>query len=161
MDWSCQALIWFYPPESSTLPPLYRDACKTMKWIIEDLRRAREQLRHGHTWLVIGLIGVFTGLAYLVASYAFRTDSVLTFIRKNAGSCREMTNGLIIAMFSGMIFFGFSAVLTLGEIQRYFYARQRKVLAQARHALIWACVWGSIAISIAVSALVFFKLYCY
>lgn len=132
-----------------------------MKWLIDDLRQAWQQLQHWHTWLVIGLLALFAWLAYLVAGYAFRTDSLLTFIHRTTGSCREMTNGLIIAMFSGMIFFTFSSVLTLGEVQRYFQARRHHAWREMRHALLWACFWACVAITITVCALVFFKTYCY
>ena len=71
-----------------------------------------------NTWMLFAL-------AYLLATYAFRTDAVLVFLRQAGNSCRELSNGTIIAMFCGMIFFGFTAVLTLGEFQRFVEYRQR------------------------------------
>lgn len=131
-----------------------------MKWIIEDICRAFAQLKHWQTWLVIGLIGTFAGLAYLVASFAFRTDAVLVFLHRTAGACSELSNGIIIFMFCGMFFFLFAALLTLGEIQRYFEFKQHAAHYQARQSLIWGIVWSIVTIGIAVVALVFFSQYC-
>ena len=94
-----------------------------MKWIIEEIYGALLQLTRWHTWLVIGLISIFVGLAYFVGSFAFRTDGILLFLHRTAGACRELTNGVIIFMFCGMIFFGFAALVTLGEFQQYFEYR--------------------------------------
>lgn len=132
-----------------------------MKWLIEEISDILRQLQRKETWLVIGLLSVFGLLAYLVSDYAFRTDSMLIFLRHNAGTCRQMTNATIIAMFCGMIFFVFTALLTLGEIQRYFEFKSRNDYGQARTALLWCIGWGSFAVTLAVSALVFFKNFCF
>lgn len=131
-----------------------------MKWIFDDISRAIEQLKLWQTWLVLGILTVFAGLAYLVGNYAFRTDAVLIFLHRTVGSCRELNNGSIIFMFCGMIFFLFTAVLTLGELQRYFDFQQRTAYHQARQALRWGIFWGCAAIVIAMTALVFFNQYC-
>jgi hypothetical protein len=131
-----------------------------MTWLIEEFTRFFAQLRRWQTWAAIGVLSVFGLLAYLVARLALRTDSVLTFLRVSANSCRELTNGIIIFLFCGMIFFMFSAVLTLGELQRYLQFRQRGATHQARQALIGGCCYACLAIGIAVSALVFFNSYC-
>lgn len=131
-----------------------------MKWLIDEIGAVLNQLKHWQTWLGIGLIGMFAGLAYLVATFAFKTDAILVFMHRTGASCREMTNGIIIALFCGMIFFAFSAVLTLGEVQRYLQYKQRAAHHQTRQSLIWGVVWGMVAMSIAVSALVFFNQYC-
>jgi hypothetical protein len=103
---------------------------------------------------------MFSGLAYLLVSFSFRTDALLIYLHRTAGSCRELSNGAIIAMFCGMIFFLFTALLTLGEFQRYFEFKQRAAHHQTRQALTWGIGWGITAISIAVGALVFFNRYC-
>lgn len=131
-----------------------------MAWIINDIKKAMAQLRRGQTWLAIGLISLFAFLAYVVSQFAFRTDSVLMFLRHTASSCREMTNGIIIFLFCGMIFFLFTALLTLGEMQRYFELKQRAAHFQARQTLRWGLGWGAVAICIAIGALVFFNTYC-
>lgn len=131
-----------------------------MTWIFEDLKRILAQLRRWQTWAAIGLLAVFAILAYLVARLALRTDSVLTFLKVSAYSCRELTNGIIIFLFCGMIFFLFTAVLTLGELQRFFEYRQRGATHQARQSLIWGCGFGCLSVGIAISALVFFNSYC-
>lgn len=131
-----------------------------MNWIVEDLKNALAQLKRWQTWLGIGLIGFFALLAYLVSRYAFRTDSVLNFMRHTAGACREMTNGIIIFMFCGMIFFLFFVVLTLGEIQRHFHLKQRGAHFQARQSLLWGVGWGAVACAMAIAALIFFNSYC-
>jgi uncharacterized SAM-binding protein YcdF (DUF218 family) len=131
-----------------------------MTWIFEELRRLLAQLRRWQTWAVIGVITLFALLAYMVGRLAMRTDSVLIFLRVSANSCRDLTNGIIIFLFCGMIFFMFAAVLTLGELQRYFQFRQRGATHQARQALVWSGGYACLAIAIAVSALVFFNSFC-
>lgn len=131
-----------------------------MTWIIEEFKRGLAQLQRWQTWAVLGLLGFFALLAYLVGRMALRTDSVLTFLRISSNSCRELTNGIIIFLFCGMIFFLFSAALTLGELQRYIDLRQRGATHQARQALLWGGGWGAVAALIAISALIFFNRYC-
>lgn len=131
-----------------------------MKWIVDDIHRAIVALTHWQTWLGIGLIGLFAGLAYLVTSYSFQTDAVLIFLHRTVASCQTLSNGTIIGMFFSMIFFTFSAVLTLGEFQRYVDYKRRAAHHQARQSLIWGIVWMMAAISIATGALVFFTRYC-
>lgn len=131
-----------------------------MKWIIDDILSALAQLKHWQTWFVLGLIGVFAGLAYLIGSFAFRTDALLVYLHRTAGACRELTNGMIIAMFCGMLFFLFAALLTLGEFQRYFEFKQRNAHHQAQQSLRWGIGWGLGTVAIAISALVFFNQYC-
>jgi hypothetical protein len=132
-----------------------------MKWIIDDIKRGWAQLQRGQTLLTIFLIALFGGLSYLVAGYALRTDSVLSYLRVTSGGCRTMDNALIIALFSGMIFFSLTAVLTIGEVQRLFQARQRGAWRDAGLALRWSIFWGSCAIGISVIALLFFRANCY
>ena len=132
-----------------------------MKWIIDDIKRGWAQLQRWQTLLTIFLIALFCGLAYLVAGYAFRTDSILSYLRVTSGGCLTMDNPLIIAMFSGMIFFSLTAVLTLGEIQRLFHARQRRAWREAGVALRWTIFWGCCAVGISVVALLFFRANCY
>lgn len=131
-----------------------------MTWIIEDIKRTVVQLKRWQTWAGIGLISLFALLAYLVGRHALRTDSVLTYLRVSAHSCREFTNGIIIFLFCGMIFFLFTAVLTLGELQRYFQFRQRGASHQANQAMLWGCGWGFVALAIAIAGLVFFNTFC-
>jgi hypothetical protein len=110
--------------------------------------------------MAIGLISVFSTLAYFVGSFAFRTDRVLVFLHRTSGSCRELTNESIIIMFCGIIFFFFAVLLTLGEFQRYVQFRQRGAQYQAKRALFGGLGWGTFAIGLAVGALVFFNQYC-
>jgi small-conductance mechanosensitive channel len=131
-----------------------------MKWIIDDICSALAQLKRWQTWFVLGLISVFAGLAYLIGSFAFRTDALLVYLHRTAGACRELTNGTIIFMFCGMIFFLFAALLTLGEFQQYFEFKQRNAHHQAHQSLLWGIGWGVGTIGIAISALVFFNQYC-
>jgi len=131
-----------------------------MTWITEEFQRLLAQLRRWQTWAVVGVITLFALLAYLVARFALRTDSVLTFLRVSANSCRDLTNGIIIFLFCGMIFFILTALLTLGELQRYFQYRQHRATHQARQSLIWGCCYAGLAICMAISALVFFNHYC-
>ena len=95
-----------------------------MQWLINDIKNALAQLGRWQTWLVIGLICLFALLAYLISGFAFKTDAILMSLRHSSGACRTMSNGVIIAMFCGMIFFLFAGVLTLGEFQQYFQFKQ-------------------------------------
>lgn len=131
-----------------------------MNWFLEDLKRAYAQLHRWQTWLTIALIGAFCGLAFLVGSFAFRTDSILVYLHRTASACREMNNGMIIFMFCGMIFFMLAAVATLGEFQRYIEYRQHGASHQARGALRGGIAWSLVAVAIAVAALIFFATYC-
>lgn len=131
-----------------------------MNWFFEDIKRAYQQLCQWQTWLAIGLMGMFFGLAYLVSQFAFRTDSILVFLHRTASSCREMNNGSIIFMFCGMIFFALAAIASMGELQRYFEFRQYGARFEARTALRGGIFWSGVAIVIAVGALVFFAKFC-
>lgn len=131
-----------------------------LHWIVDDFRTLIAQLKRGQTWFVIGLLTVFAALTYFVSTFAFRTDNLLVFLHRTAGACRTMSNGAIIFLFCGMIFFMLTALLTLGEFQRYFEFKQHHAHVQARHALIGGCIWGAISIGISVSALIFFNYYC-
>lgn len=133
---------------------------KLLQGIAEELARAIEQLKRWQTWTALGLLGLFVGLALLVGNFALKTDSVVTFFRHTANACREMGNASIIFMFCGMIFFTFSAVLTLGEFQQYLEFRQHKALRQARRALYWGIGWACLAIAITIAALIFFNVFC-
>lgn len=132
-----------------------------MRWIINDLKEICASLRHWHGWISILILLVFTWLAYLVAGYAFKTDTILSFLRLTRGSCSAMNNGLIIALFSGMIFFTLLAVMTLGEAQHFIIAKRKGNQTLARKALIGMLLWGSGAVSIATLALLFFRANCY
>jgi len=143
----------------STVDPL-KTRQKCMKWIIDDIKNALTQLGRWQTWLVIGLISLFALLAYLIGSFAFKTDSILMSLRHTAGACREMTNGIIIFMFCGMIFFLFSGLLTLGEFQQYLEFKKHAAHHQARRALIGGIRWLLFGIFLAVAALIFFNSYC-
>lgn len=131
-----------------------------MIWLINDIKSALAQLKRWQTWLVIGLISLFAVLAYLVSRFAFKTDAILMFLHHTSGACREMTNGIIIFLFCGMITFLFTALLTLGEVQQYLEFKQHGAHFQARQSLWWSIGWGCAAVGIAVAALVFFSTYC-
>ena len=125
-----------------------------MKWLLDDLKAAFAELKRGETWLVIGLI------SFVIAQLAFQTDSLLRFLRISSFNCREMTNGSIIFLFCGMIFFALTIASTFGEIQRYFYHRNHRSPFEARKAGIFAMIWGGAATTIFISALIFFKHNC-
>lgn len=131
-----------------------------MKWFVDDLKSALEELKRGSTWLVIGILLFFGLITLLIARFAFQTDSVLRFLRISVVACREMTNGPIIFMISGMMFFGLAAVVTFGEIQRYYHFRDRNNPREARKAATQGLLWGGFAITISVGALIFFKMNC-
>ncbi len=131
-----------------------------MKWIVEDFQRALAQLQRWQTWAALALLGTFAGLAYLVSRFALRTDAILVFLNRSGGACRELSNGFIIFLFCGMIFFALTSVLTLGEFQQFLQHKERGAHRQARQAILWGSLWAGLALLIAVAALVFFSRYC-
>lgn len=131
-----------------------------MKWIIDDLLAALAQLKRAETWIFLGILGGFGLLSWGVFQFAIRTDSVVRFLRNTAASCRELSNGPIIFLFCGMIFFVFAAVITFGELQRYFHFREVGASRQARAAMLHGIFWFVLAAAIAISALIFFNTYC-
>ena len=131
-----------------------------MKWILDGIRSAFAALKQGSTWLVIGIIALFALLSYLIFQFAIRTDSVLRNLKYTMAACREMTNGPIIFLFCGMMFFLFSAAVTLGEAQRYYHFRARGSKLEMRQAMKHGTGWGAFATTIAVSGLIFFSMNC-
>lgn len=131
-----------------------------MNWLFEEIKRAYVQLCRWQTWLNIALLCGFGALAFLITTFAFRTDSVLIYLHRTAAACREMNNGSIIFLFCGMIFFALAAVATLGEVQRYIEFRQYAAEHEARAALRGSLIWGGVAVGIAAAALGFFVKYC-
>ena len=131
-----------------------------MKWILDDIRSAFAELKRGSTWLVLGLIAFFALLTYAVFRFAIRTDSVLLHLKYTMSSCREMTNGPIIFLFCGMIFFLFSAAVTLGEVQRYYDFISRGSKRDAAQARKHGIGWGIFAVIIAIGGLTFFMMNC-
>jgi len=138
-----------------------------MQWLTEllselqdELKNILAQFRRGETWLTLFLLVAFGLVTYTIGQFAYRTDSVLRYLRLTTGSCRELTNGPIIFLFCGMIFFLLSAALTFGEFQRYFTSRARGGDFEARRALFSGIAWGAVAIGISTAALLFFKAYC-
>jgi len=130
------------------------------KWIIDDIGLALAALKRGKTWLVLGLIAGFGLLSWGVLQFALKTDSVLRHLRNTASVCRELSNGPIIFLFCGMMFFLFAMVITFGEIQRYYHFRERGGHFQARQSLHHGIFWAVVAIGIASAALILFNTYC-
>lgn len=131
-----------------------------MKWILDDILSALAALKHGATWVVIGMITAFALLAYAVFHFALQTDSVLRHLKYSMAACREMTNGPIIFLFCGMIFFLFASAVTLGEVQHYFHFSSRKSKHEMQQALKHGIGWGSFAVAIAIGGLIFFNMNC-
>lgn len=131
-----------------------------MKWLIEDLKSAFQELKRGSTWLVLGLIAGFGLLALMTAGMAFQTDSMLRFLKISIASCRELSNGPIIFLFFCMIFFMLSVVATFGEIQGYFSHSRHRNYHQAKRSGLHAALWGSFALLIIVASLFLFKSNC-
>ena len=131
-----------------------------MKWILDDIRSALEELKRGSTWIVIGMISVFGLLAYAIFQFAIRTDSALRYLKYTMASCREMTNGPIIFLFCGMIFFLFSAAVALGEVQRYYHFSELGSKHEAALAKKHGIGWAAFAIIIALGGLTYFMMNC-
>lgn len=131
-----------------------------MKWIIDDLNRALNELKRKETWLVIALLLGFGLITLVIIQFALKTDSVLVHLRHTASACRQLTNASIIFLFCEMIFFVFSCAVTFGELQRYFHFKQRGGHYQASQSFRSALLWMAISTAISVSGLLFFNKYC-
>ncbi len=131
-----------------------------MHWFIAELKLAFRQLKRSEVLLFLAILAGFSLLALVVATFAFQTDTLLRYLHLTVYYCREMTNGPIIFLFCGMIFFMLAMVVTFGDIQRYYYCRNRGNTREAKVALRHGLTWGGVAISIALGALVFFKTNC-
>ncbi|MDR1994383.1 hypothetical protein [Azonexus sp.] len=132
-----------------------------MTWIIVEFKRGLAQLQRWQTWAVIALLGFFGVLAYQIGRMALWTDSILTYLRVSTRPCRQLTNGMIIALFCGMIFLLFFAVLSMGEVQRYIQLNQRGATWEARRALVSGIGWGVLTAAIAIAGLYFFSTTCH
>lgn len=134
-----------------------------MKWfdsLLEEIERGIDALKRKETWIVIGIIALFGLLLVLITRFAFRTDNILIYAHRTAAACREMTNATIIGLFCGMIFFFFSSVLTLGELQRYFYFKRINAYREAESAMRGLLVHFCITLALAGAGLAFFSFYC-
>lgn len=131
-----------------------------MRWLIEDFKFALRELKRSDVWLFLGILAGFALLALVVATFAFQTDSILRFLHMTKFYCREMTNGPIIFLFCGMIFFMLAATVTFGNLQRYFFCRDRGITHEARTALGHSLASGGVAALIAIGAILFFKSNC-
>ena len=131
-----------------------------LRWIIDDLKDAFNELKRPETWIVIGLIFTFILLLYLIGRFAFRTDAILVFAHATSGYCRPLTDFSIIMLFCGMIFFFFFATLTLGELQQYFSLKARRLMDAASRALRGVLIWGGATIGMSLAALIFFNNNC-
>jgi amino acid transporter len=131
-----------------------------MNWIIEKLKRGLSRLLQWQTWAVIALFCFFGTLAYLVGSMALWTDSNLNFLHAPTRACRQLTNGMIISLFCGMIFVVFFAVLGMGEIQRYIEFNRHGATREARRALFSGIGWGVLTAAVAIAGLLFFSTAC-
>ena len=132
-----------------------------MKWIINDIKEAWKELHRGETWMVIGLLVLFSVLTFLIVRFTLRTDALLNSLGVSSGHCRLMSNKTIIAMFSCMVFFALMVVLTLGEMRQYFIAKARGARQLAKKSQRWTIVWGGSALSLASGALIYFSQNCY
>jgi len=129
-------------------------------WIADDLRRAGKQLKRQETWVVIGLIALFSVLFYLIFDYALRTDSTVNFLRHRIFACRELSDIGIVGMFCGIVFFVLTMGVTFGELFRYLDDRRRHAYYTARQALISFGAWGISALSIGLAMLYFLTSQC-
>lgn len=131
-----------------------------MKWIFRDIKQALLALKRGETWLALALLAGFGFLTYTVSLFAFKTDSVLRHLHHTMAACRELSNGPIIFLFCGIVFFALSVVVSFGEFHRYFECRDHRGHVEARRALISGIAWSAVAITISAGALLFFNTYC-
>lgn len=129
-------------------------------WIGDDFGRAIEQLKKPETWVFIGLLTIFGGLIYFGYRLARKTDSFLRFIRAETASCVEMTNGPIIFLFFGTLFFALAMTVTLGELSQHFDYKRRQAQYQARRSLIQASIWGAVSLVVGAALLIYLDSRC-
>lgn len=131
-----------------------------MHWLVRDLKEVLNQFKTPEFWISLLLIAFFSWLTYLLIHFSFLTDNILLDTRNNSARCRPLNNGSIIFLFSSMVFFAFSAILMLGELQRYMDLKGQKALRQASRSLLLGIVWGIISTAIATGVLIFFDSLC-
>lgn len=131
-----------------------------MNRTFDDLKHAWRQLKCWQTWLTLGLVALFLGLAWLIGKLAFGSDALQILLGHSATSCRELSHGAIVLVGCGMVFFAFAALLTLAEIRRWLAFRRRGAHAEAASTLTCMVGWSLILLTVAAAALFFFARYC-
>jgi len=119
-----------------------------------------EQLKHRETWVILGLIAIFSFIFYLMFDYALRTDSTVNFIRRQIFACRELSDIGIVGMFCGIVFLILSMVVTFGELFRYMDDKRQHAYYTANQSLKACAAWGVSALGIALSMLYFLTSQC-
>lgn len=131
-------------------------------WIRDDFHSLVEDLKKPDTWVGIGLVTLFFGLAIYVFRVALRSDTMLRALHPGITAiCRELGENAIAFLFFGMIFFGLTALATLGEFVSFLDSKRRRDEYGRSQALRGLAGWGFVALAIGLAAAIFLDSRCY
>lgn len=120
-----------------------------------------QQLKQPETWMVLGLIFVFLLMAFLIVRLALRSDNILRALRPGIAICRELGEKSIAFVFISGFFFVLCALTTIGELFTFIDSKRRRADFQAKEALKGFALWGSAALTIGSSTILFLDVYCH
>lgn len=129
-------------------------------WMRNDFRAMVAQLKQGETWVLIGILLAFFLLAFFGARLALRSDNMLRALHPGMASCRELSENAVAFIFVGMIFFGLTALATLGEFFTYIDHKRRHAHYGVKLALRGVAGWGAAALSIGLTIVIYLDSQC-
>ena len=130
-----------------------------MRGLWQALADVFSQFKTAEFWIAIMLIAFFSVLAYFLVHYAFLTDNIL--IDTQGARCMPLNNRSVLFLMFSMIFFAFTAVLMLGELQNYFNFKGEKDEKNATKSLAFSAAWGFVSTGLATGVLIFFSRICW
>ena len=125
----------------------------------QTLRDILAQFKTSEFWIALMFIAFFGVLSYFLVHYSFLTDKIVIDLR--GARCLPLNNRSVIFLFFSMVFFAFTALFMLGELQNYFNFKSEHDNKNASKSLAISAVWGFISTGIASGVLIFFSSICW
>lgn len=125
----------------------------------QTLRDIFSQFKTSEFWIALMLIAFFSVLSYFLVHYSFLTDNIMIDLK--GARCLPLNNRSVIFLFFSMVFFAFTALFMLGELQNYFNFKGDTDIKNANKSLTLSAVWGFISTGIATVVLIFFNRICW
>ena len=125
----------------------------------QTLRDILAQFKTSEFWIALMFIAFFGVLSYFLVHYSFLTDNIVIDLR--GARCLPLNNRSVIFLFFSMVFFAFTALFMLGELQNYFNFKSEHDNKNASKSLAISAVWGFISTGIASGVLIFFSSICW
>ena len=129
-------------------------------WIRADIKSIIEQLKQPETWVLLGILVIFFLLAFFGTRIALRSDTMLRALHPGTAICRELGENAVAFIFVGMIFFGLTALATIGEFFSYMESKRCKAQYAMKAALRGTAGWGAAALSIGLAIVYFLDSHC-